>query len=255
MIKIKYIIIVLGLIGSTAMAEINFSTNSYGCLFDINGIQSKYLPIEPVVFYVQIKNITNDLVIIADNADFNIVKKITRSSRKVDVTSYGMGELTRNAFRKWSIISLNKDDEYAFYVPLNRFYDLTEAGKYDVSLELSITRLNQGKRTSVKILKTISFSVYPLEPNNRQCFFMDKLISKQIQFFVENIDMQVVEGGQTNYPCFEALKETGVPFNTFSNELQNVDSGSIREKLLHDLGANLYGDIFRLYLEQFEKNK
>jgi hypothetical protein len=76
--------------------------------------------------------------------------------------------------------------------------------------------------------------------------------SKKVQpILINNINFQVIENGQTNYPCFEALKETGVPFNTFTNELQNVDSESVREKLLHDLGSNLYGDIFQLYLDQY----
>lgn len=75
--------------------------------------------------------------------------------------------------------------------------------------------------------------------------------SKKVQpVLIEYIDLQIVDNGQTNYPCFEALKETGVPFKTFTNELQNVESGSKKEELFLDLGNNLYGEIFQLYLEQ-----
>ena len=52
---------------------------------------------------------------------------------------------------------------------------------------------------------------------------------KSIPIILENIDLEFVNGSQTNYPCFDALKEMGLSFSSFSNELSNVKSGTVRE--------------------------
>jgi hypothetical protein len=151
---------------------------------------------------------------------------------------------------KFKIISAKHDDVYGVWVKkFAKTYSSALDTKhnimiYDTIENVAIEKLNTDL-TKQDFLNIDNINNTLIGINSR----------KAVPIFLENIDLKFANRSQTNYPCFDALKEIGLPFSSFTNELNKAESGTKKEKLLHDLGQNLYGDIFPLYLEHFEKNK
>jgi hypothetical protein len=247
------------------------TTNNNGCVLSVAMCKKQYYLLEPIKFKILIRNIDKGDVIFEERFFQNFSIEILDKNKNKVVNLTKQGTLMHSGLfmgsGKYEHIFIKSNTIKEFTIFLNLLFDLSRPGDYNIIIHFKYVRRIQGKSTQEKV--SLRFPIKIIVPNSNEVDFT--LVQSQInclsfvkkkklyqhlnQDFLQKIDMQVIEDWQTNYPCFDALKEIGLPFSSFTNELNKAESGTEKEKLLHDLGQNLYGDIFPLYLKQLEKNK